>query len=237
MDSNLGQNYSRSTKELLSNSWVKFKAFIRRYWFLMLALIGVTAANIDTTRQLNASQKALEVSQKETETYKLRNGELVSSQEILQLDKESMKTELERLKNNKGDKQLIASFSKVNTVTKANTQIRYDTIKIAYHDTVQAVFERSGHFDDTYHSYDYYCNQTGFLVKDLSIPDTVTEVTGVKRKWLLGKETYTIERKHSNPHVSDLGVRSTELKPEKHWYTNPFVLIGAGFITGAILLH
>jgi len=80
---------------------------------------------------------------------------------------------------------IVKNFTKIKTITKTINTVRIDTVKIVYKDTVECVFNRSGRLKSDYYSFDYLSNNKGFKIANLEIPDSLTVVTGQKRKWFL----------------------------------------------------
>ena len=67
------------------------------------------------------------------------------------------------------------------------------------------------------------------------IPDSVTIVTGYKRKWFLGSKTLVVDIKHDNPFVNPEYIQQIEVKEKKKWYQTDLFKVGIGLIGGIII--
>lgn len=167
-------------------------------------------------------------------TFKNRVGTITASMKTLQVDKSTLKSMvLER------DKKLLAyanEFAEVHTVVQTNTVTKIDTVFVVYTEPVPYGFERSGSVNDDWYSFDYASDENGLRLSNLAIPDTVTMITGVKRKWFLGKETLTTDVTHVNPHVTVTGIKAVEVVLPTPWYKKWYVWLAAGAIGGAFIV-
>jgi cell division protein FtsB len=166
-------------------------------------------------------------------TYKLKNGQLVTSAQTLSYTNAQLKNSL--LGKDKTLKQVMAKFAKVQSVTKYVTTTKIDTIAITYKDSIPCVFEINDAIFHQWYSLGYNSNQKGITITELSIPDSVAIVTGTKRKWFLGKQTQTIDITHANPFVETETVQHIEVVAKPKWYETTLfkILLGA---TGGYLL-
>ena len=110
-------------------------------------------------------------------------------------------------------------------------------MKVVYKDTVPFTFEKQGNIANSDYSLNYKSNQKGISITDLVIENDITIVTGLKRKWFLGKETNTIDVSHSNELVKVKEIKYIENKPKKKWYDTNAFKIGIGFVAGAMLVQ
>ena len=166
-------------------------------------------------------------------TYKLKNGQLVTSAQTLSYTNAQLKNSL--LGKDKTLKQVMAKFSKVQSVTKYVTNTKIDTIAITYKDTIPCVFQINDAIFHEWYSLGYDSNQKGITITELYVPDSVAIVTGTKRKWFLGKQTQTIDITHTNPFVQTDAVQHIEVVAKPKWYETTIfkLLLGA---TGGYLL-
>jgi hypothetical protein len=166
-------------------------------------------------------------------TYKLENGQLVTSAKTLSYTNAQLKNSL--LGKDKKLKEVMDKFSKVKSVTKYVTTTKIDTIAITYKDSIPCVFEINDAIFHQWYSLGYNSNQKGITITELSIPDSVAIVTGTKRKWFLGKQTQTIDITHANPFVETETVQHIEVVAKPKWYETTLfkILLGA---TGGYLL-
>jgi hypothetical protein len=170
---------------------------------------------------------------KENTFYKLKNGQLVTSVEVLSYDKTQLKNSI--LLKDKRIKELIDKFNKVKSVTKYITITKFDTIELRYKDTVPCVFNKKDSVLKQWYHISYESNQRGIKITELSIPDSVMVVTGFKRKWFLGKQTQTADITHANPFIQTEQIQHIEVVNPKKWYDTNLFKIGIGFIGGVLI--
>lgn len=166
-------------------------------------------------------------------TYKLENGQLVTSAKTLSYTNAQLKNSL--LGKDKKLKEVMDKFSKVKSVTKYVTTTKIDTIAITYKDSIPCVFEINDAIFHQWYSLGYNSNQKGITITELSIPDSVAIVTGTKRKWFLGKQTQTIDITHTNPFVETEAVQHIEVVAKPKWYETTIFKVGLGFLGGFLL--
>lgn len=175
----------------------------------------------------------IEALNREAKTYKLKNGQLVTSVENLQYTKKQLENSL--LMKDKKVKEITDKFSKVKTITKYVTQTEFDTIELTYRDTVPCNFERIGSEFKEWYQLGYKSNQKGVVITDLFIPDSVITATGEKRKWFWGKRTSVIDITHANPFVQTELVQSVEVVQPTKWYDSTIFKLAIGFVGGMLL--
>jgi len=166
-------------------------------------------------------------------TYKLKNGQLVSSAKTLSYTNAQLKNSL--LGKDKTLKEVMAKFAKVQSVTKYVTTTKIDTIAITYTDSIPCIFNKDGAIFHDWYSLGYKSNQKGITITELYIPDSVAIVTGTKRKWFLGKQTQTIDITHTNPFVETEAVQHIEVVAKPKWYETTIFKVGLGFLGGFLL--
>jgi hypothetical protein len=127
---------------------------------------------------------------------------------------------------------IVKKFTEIKTITKFKDIIKIDTIKIVYKDSIPCSFERTGELKTKEYSFTYESNNKGFKVSNLDIQDSLVIVTGIKRKWFLGKQTNTIDISHSNKYISSQGVRHVEIKEDKKFYETTLFKFGLGLVLG-----
>jgi hypothetical protein len=169
----------------------------------------------------------------QSKVYKLKNGQLVTSVETLSYSNSQLKNSI--VMKDKKVKELTNKFSKVQSLTKYVTNTKFDTIELRYKDTVPCVFERKDSLLKEWYHIAYKSNQKGIEITELSIPDSVIVVTGIKRKWFLGKQTQTTDITHANPFVQTNNVQHIEVVTQKKWYDTFLFKVGLGFIGGVLI--
>lgn len=207
------------------------KEFLKKSWAWIASITVLASVAVTKTYNEKIQRKNVEALQTELTNYKLKDGTLVASNKTLLFDNEQLKKSL-----SDKDKELANKFSQVKTITKIQEVLRIDTIKIVYKDTVKCNFRRVGTVKNQSYSLNYITTQKGIKLSNLVVPDTVTIITGKKRKWFLGKETETLDVLHSNVLIKTEAIKHIENTPKKKWYDTNLFKIGIGVIGGAVLI-
>jgi len=171
---------------------------------------------------------------KELTTYELKNGQLVTSVENLVYSKEQLKKSL--IMKDKKVKELTDKFSNIKSVTKFITKTKFDTITLAYKDSVPCDFEKTDSVLKEWYHIAYKSNQKGITITELSIPDSVIVASGEKRKWFWGKRTSVTDITHANPFVETESIQHVEVQAPAKWYDSTILKIALGFIGGILLI-
>jgi len=130
---------------------------------------------------------------------------------------------------------LSGEFAKVRSITKYVTTTRIDTIAVAFKDTVPCVFSRTDTIKRKWYSFAYEVNQNGFTVDSLQFLNTATVITGVKRKWFLGKETLTTDITNTNPYIKVTDIKAVEITLPTPVYKKWYVWMAVG-VAGGLLI-
>ena len=207
------------------------REFLKKSWLWILALLILVSVIISKTKNEKIQKQNITALQSEITNFKLKDGTEVASVKSLQFENGQLKESLSKKEN-----EMSAKFSEVKTVTRIEERIKFDTIRIAYKDTVKCRFRRVGVVKNKSYSLDYITTQRGVKLSNLIVPDTIVVITGQKRKWFLGKEMATIDVSHTNELVKVNDIRYIENKQKKHWYDTNLFKIGVGFIAGAMLV-
>ena len=207
----------------------------QRFLIILLGLIClvITSSLFSKCESEKVQLANINALNKENTFYKLKNGQLVTSVEVLSYDKAQLKNSI--VLKDKRIKELIDKFNKIKSVTRYITVTKFDTIELRYKDTVPCVFDRQDKISKQWYNIAYKSNQKGISITELSIPDSVIVVSGIKRKWFLGKQTQTADITHSNPFVETKQIQHIEVVTPKKWYDTNLFKIGIGFIGGALI--
>lgn len=165
--------------------------------------------------------------------YKNTLGTQSASLQTLQLNA----NQLEKLILKK-DSQLASlkkEFSKVHSVVKVETKTVFDTIRIVYKDSVPYHFTRSGEIRSQWYSLKYTSGQKGIVIDSLRTWTSTSVLTGIKRKWLLGKPVVTTDITNTNPYVTVSGVKSVEVVVPEPIYRKWYVWLAAGIAGGYLM--
>jgi len=195
---------------------------------LIILLGSVLFSTCENEKTAAATILAL---QSENTTYKLKNGQLVTSQKVAVLTEKQLKDQL-----TKKEAELVKKFSNVKTFTKYITNTKIDTITISYKDTIPCKFERDGVLFTNEYNLAYKSNQKGILITEMAIPDSVLIATGYKRKWFLGKKTLTMDITHSNKFVQSDQVQHFEVQEKKKFYETDIFKFGIGLLSGILII-
>jgi hypothetical protein len=206
------------------------RIFISVLLIFLLVLVSQLFQKCESEKLQLANVKALN---SQSKVYKLKNGQLVTSVEVLSYDNAQLKNSI--LLKDKKIKELVDKFNKVKSITRYITVTKFDTIELRYKDTVPCVFERKDSVLKEWYHIAYKSNQKGIEITELSIPDSVMVVTGFKRKWFLGKQTQTADISHANPFVETNQIQHIEVITPKKWYDTNLFKIGIGFIGGVLI--
>ena len=199
------------------------KNYLKTNWILLiilLVLVSVLYSKCENEKILSSNLDTLKV---KVNTYKLKDGQVVTTSKTTTYDKVPEKTELTK------------QFQKVKTVIKIVETVRIDTVNVVYHDTIPCNFERTGTVLNKDYSLDYKSTQKGLSISNLNVPDSLEIVSGTKRKWFLGKQVNTIDITHSNKHVETNNIQHFEIKAKKKIYETDLFKAGVGFILGALM--
>lgn len=160
-------------------------------------------------------------------------GTKTASIATLQLDKKQLQSLV--LDKDKELAALASEFSKVRTVVKAEGRMQIDSIPVPYAVPIPCDFERSGEVLDKWYSFGYNSTQNGFKIENLQVPNTITVITGTKRKWFLGKETVTTDITNSNPHIKVIDLKAAEVVVPVPFYKKWYVWLATGALGGYLL--
>lgn len=192
----------------------------------VLVLLSLNFAQCENNKTSLANIDALN---SQISTYKLKNGQLVSSQKMSILTEKQLKEQIAI------NKELIKKFSQIKTVTKTVSITKIDSIDVPFEVQVPCVFNRSDSIKTKEYGFSYSVNQNGLKIKNLIIPDSLSIVTGTKRKWFLGKETQTIDITHSNPNIQESAIQHYEIQEPKKWYQTNGAKMGGAIIIFEVL--
>jgi len=131
---------------------------------------------------------------------------------------------------------IIKKFHEIKTVTKYVDRLQIDTIKIVYKDSIPCDFNRAGYLKTKEYSFTYESNNKGFKLNNVIIEDSLLIVTGIKRKWFLGREINTIDISHSNKYIVTDNIQHFEVKEKKKFYDTNLFKFGIGFIAGVAIM-
>jgi hypothetical protein len=209
------------------------KSFITRFlpYVIIVFLITQLYIKCESEKLQIANVSTLH---SEAKAYKLKNGQLVLSKEVLQYTNKQLKESI--LSKDIIAKEMAKKFSVVKSVIKLPIETRIDTIQLPYKDSIPCLFDRVGRLQNKDYTIAYTSTQKGITIDFLSIPDTATIITGIKRKWFLGKQIATIDITHSNKYINNGEAEYYEVVQNKSFFNTTLFKIGAGILLGAIII-
>lgn len=204
------------------------------YWCAIIILAIAVAAtwSVGKKNQKIANANLL-AAQAATQAYQNRLGTTTATIQTLQLSNAQMKDAVIGLNSNL--KALASEFSSVKNIVIASDYTKIDTVQVTFRDTVPCNFLRRDSVREKWYGFNYKVNQHGLSITNLVIPDTLTVLLGMKRKWLLGKQTITTDITHSNPFASTTYIKSAQVVDPEKWYYKWYVWLAAGLAGGLII--
>lgn len=207
------------------------KNILIRNWIGLFIAIVIFCFLVQTCNEKNRIANNLEASQTNVSTYKNHLGTITSSLRTATItNKELRKTINDTVAG------LIKKFSTVKTITQFKTNTVFDTIKVEFKTKIPCEFSLNDSIKEQWYSFNYNLNAEGLKINKLLIPNEQIVVTGYKRKWFLGQQIATTEITNTNPNVIVNQIKATEVIVPKKWYENVFIWLGAGAITGALIV-
>jgi hypothetical protein len=205
--------------------------WIKKKFILLLVLLSLCAIiYIQNSLAKNANLK-INNAKIELVKYELKDGTQVASMARAELKVKELNKLIDE--KNSSLKLLRNKFEKVNTFSESIQETKYDSIVIKYKDTIKIPFKVTGEVINKDYSFSYKSTEKDFVLKDFKIVDTVYRIEGMKRKWFLGKKTYTLDEVHSNKNVTVVGGKYYERKEDVKWYESKVAIFFLGFLTAS----
>ncbi len=198
--------------------------------FLLILLINQCSSSSNK----NITQANYEALNDTVRYYKNRLGTETATIKTLQTDRYSLNALL--LNKDKELKELTKEFTEVKnvvkykTVTEIRTVIDSFTVPIPCHD-----FVRKGRVNKKHYSFTYKIDPLTFTLDSLHIPNETTVITGVKRKWFLGKQYVATDVTSSNPYVKTTDLKAYQMEVPNPIHKKWYVWLGAGVLTGVLI--
>lgn len=167
--------------------------------------------------------------------YKNQLGSQTASIKTLQLNQQGFKDII--LKKDKELMALAKKFRQINAIVKYKTVLQTDTIFIPFSKSLDSLprFERSGTKSSPLYSLSYKINNDSLTLSSFSTYTNTHIITGVKQKWLLGKQIVTTDITNSNPYITATNITSAQITITQPWYKRWYVWLAAG-ISGGLLI-
>jgi len=168
-----------------------------------------------------------------TDHYKNELGTMTATKKVLELEKKDLKELL--YSKDTSLNALCKEFSKVEAIIQTETMVAIESVIVPFETKIGYDFERKGKHMNKWLQYDYNINEDGFKIADFSMLNKQTSITGFKRKWLLGKQTYTTDITNTNPYIKTVEVQTVKVVVPKRFYDTRLFNIGIGFIGGILV--
>lgn len=222
MDLKIEKSYWLTTK-----NWVKKN--LVPIIIILLLLSWVYKLNQENNSILKSEKTALE----KVEYYKLKDGTQVATKRVVEINKEQLENIIDN--SPKNVKEVTKKFHEIKGISSTITETKFDSLDIKFKEPAPCTFIRKDTVKEKYISYNYTSTEKGTKLNDLVINDSVTRITGIKRSWIFGKQTYTIDETHSNPHIVVKSATTFEVKEETPWYRSKVALFLYGVGLGTAL--
>jgi hypothetical protein len=191
--------------------------------------------------------KTLQSSSLKTENeikfYKLENGNLVASQEILKANKSTLEKQV--IEKDAELKEMASKFSKISSVQKIKTKTTIPSIGIAFEkpidvnpcNSVQDLkFIRTGAHFDQWYEFGYTVTQDSLKLEPFSTWTEIKRIDGFKQKWFLGKKTYHSDITFTNPYIEVESMQTYKVDVPVRWYETTTFKVLVGFGLGALIV-
>lgn len=215
---------------------------------IIISILGLTililASNLfakcENNKTALATNKALN---SELLTYKLKNNELVKSQEVAFLEKKTLEKNI--IEKDEQLKEISKKFSKVIAIQALSAKTTIPKTSIAFDKPVTKVeidtvtdelkFKRNGAYFDKWFEFGYNVTQDSLTIEPFSTWTEIKRVDGFKRKWFLGKKTYHSDIMFTNPYINTDEVHTYQVYVPVKWHETRAFNIGIGLIGGFLL--
>jgi hypothetical protein len=187
----------------------------------------------------NAALASAEALTSEVESYKLSTGELVKSQQIAILEKETLKKNI--IDKDIQLKEMSKKFSKITDVQKIKAKITIPKSEIKFEQPItlkeidstgELKFSRNGVKFDKWYEFGYVVTQDSLTIEPFSTWTDLKRVDGFKRKWFLGKKTYHSDVTFTNPYINTEEVNTYKVIIPVKWYETRTFNISVGLGLG-----
>jgi hypothetical protein len=165
--------------------------------------------------------------------FKNRIGTITASKATLQLNNAQLQGII--LNKDNALAALAKEFAEVKSVVKFQAVTKFDTIQIAYKDSIPCVFERSGTISDKWYSFGYKADQAGVTIDSFKTWISASVVTGTKRKWFLGEQTIKTDITLSNPNMIVADITTAEVVVPSPWYRKWYMWLAVGAVGGFVM--
>lgn len=204
------------------------------YWCGLALAVALLLCTCEGWRKDNRRNAAnLKASRDSTQHFKNRLGVATASRQALLLDYEQMENLY--LDASAENKAMAKEFAKVQSLVKVKAKISLPSVKASFKDSIPCSFDRSGRVAQKWFGLKYNVNPHGLQLDSITIPATARVMTGIKRKWIFGKETVVTDVTFDNPYIHAAEVESAQVVVKTPWYKKWYVWCAAGLAGGLLL--
>jgi len=138
-------------------------------------------------------------------------------------------------------KALTKDFTDLKSINDITSTVQFDTIAIGFDSPLVmaadslARIEKRGTVSAKWYSLGYKVTADSLVLSPFQTHTETTVVTGMRRKWLLGKETLVTEVSNTNPHITVTNIKAAEIVVQPQWYRKWYVWLAAGFAGGLLI--
>lgn len=204
---------------------------------VILFLASYSIVQCNNNKEYKSSISALT---SEVETYKLKNGQIVTSHEIAVIPLK----DVEKMLNDQMQ-EMSKEFSKITAAQTIKLKASLPKTSVAFDEpiTVEDIdtttnelkFSRNGAYFDDWYEFGYVVTQDSLSIEPFSTWTDINRVDGFKRKWFLGKKTYHSDITFTNPYINFEEVKTYEVAVPKKFYETTLFQVGVGLIGGFLL--
>lgn len=203
------------------------KNWLTRNAIAIVIIVLLLCSNIYFKNIVIKERENVEILTKKVEFYTLKGGTLVATTQKIAVSEVKLKEIVG--KSSKKTQILAKKFKKIDKISTTEQEICIDTIKVALNDSLQGV--KIGKKIDPNFSFSYKITDKALEITDFKLKDTITEIGGVKRSWLFGKETETVDKIHSNKLFVTTNSTEVSIKSPKKWYESKVLWFTIGALT------
>jgi hypothetical protein len=212
--------------------------------FMLIAIVILASLCFQQCENNKLAETTINNLLKENTSYKLKNGLLVESNAIASLDKKTLEENI--IEKDAQLKEMAKKFYKITAVQtiKTKTTIPKTVVAFKYPITITEIdtvsgelkFKREGAYFSDWFEFGYVVTQDSLTIEPFNTWTEIKRVDGFKRKWFLGKKTYTSDVVFTNPYINTEELKTYEVAVPVKWYETTLVKVAAGFILGTIII-
>ena len=204
---------------------------------MAVVIIALLSWNIVQWRNGRSNESSIAALTAENTKYKLKSGEVVTSQPVAQLTEKQIKN---IIATDPVLVELSKQFSKISSIKTVTVRTEIPKTAMAFDKPISVTeidsttkelkFERTGSKFDKWYEFGYRVTQDSISIEPFATWTDVKIVDGFKRKWFLGRQTYTADILFTNPHMEASQVKAYQVTVPKKWHETRAVNIAFGIL-------